>query len=198
MQHMTDQILEHAGRRPEGAPIAAKALLHLGSRAAVDQALSRLVRRGTLLRAGRGLYVRPVKGRFGVRAPGIEQLLEAVAIQSGEVVAPSGAAAASALGFTTQIPIRSVYLTSGRSRKLMLGNQTIELRHAPRWQLALAGRPAGEAVRALAWLGPEQAEAAMTALKRKLPPSALQELVAAVPQLPAWLARTISQAAAYA
>src|ERR1700722_1531403 len=108
MQHMTDQILEHAGRRPEGAPIAPKALLHLGSRAAVDQALSRLVRRGKLLRAGRGLYVRPVKGRFGVRAPTVEQLLEAIAIQTGEVVVPTGAAAANALGLTTQVPVRSV------------------------------------------------------------------------------------------
>lgn len=195
MQHMTGQILEHAGRRPEGAPIAPKALLHLGSRAAVDQALSRLVRCGKLLRAGRGLYVRPVEGRFGVRAPAVEQLLEAVAIQTGEVVAPNGAAAANTLGLTTQVPIRPVYLTSGRSRKLTLGNQTVELRHAPRWQLALAGQ-AGEAVRALAWLGPEQAEAAMAKLKRKLPPSALQELVAAVPQFPDWLARTISRSAA--
>ena len=142
MQHMTDQILEHAGRRPEGAPIVPKALLHLGSRAAVDQALSRLVRRGQLLRAGRGLYVRPVKGRFGVRAPALEEMLEAVALQRGEVMAPSGAAAANGLGLTTQVPIRSVYLTSGHSRKLTLGSQTIELRHVPRWQLALAGRPA--------------------------------------------------------
>lgn len=33
----------------------------LGSRAAVDQCLSRLVRRDQLLRAGRGLYVRPIE-----------------------------------------------------------------------------------------------------------------------------------------
>jgi hypothetical protein len=59
---------------------------------------------------------------------------------------------------TTQVPVRSVYLTSGRSRKMHLGKQVVELRHAPRWQLALANRPAGEAVRALAWLGPERAE----------------------------------------
>ena len=53
MQRMTEQILEHAQRLPEGAPIAAKALLHLGERAAVDQALSRLMKRGKLLRADR-------------------------------------------------------------------------------------------------------------------------------------------------
>ena len=47
--------MEHGNGLPEGTPVAAKELLHLGSRAAVDQALSRLVRRGSLMRAGRGI-----------------------------------------------------------------------------------------------------------------------------------------------
>ena len=41
MQRLTEQILSHAEGLPEGAPISAKGLLHLGNRAAVDQALSR-------------------------------------------------------------------------------------------------------------------------------------------------------------
>ena len=49
---------------------------------------------------------------------------------------PTGAAAANALGLTTQVPVRSVYLTSGRSRTMILGKQVIELQHAPRWQFA--------------------------------------------------------------
>ncbi len=60
MQVLADQIMERASTLPEGAPIAAKSLLHLGTRAAVDQALSRLVRRGRLMRAGRGVYMRPL------------------------------------------------------------------------------------------------------------------------------------------
>lgn len=153
MQVLAEQIMERATALPEGTPVAAKSLLHLGSRAAVDQALSRLVRRGRLLRAGRGLYVRPIEGRFGVRTPAVEKVVRAVGEQRGEVVASSGAAAANALGLTTQAPIRSVYLTSGPSRTLSLGNQTVEFRHAAAWQLLLADRPAGEAVRALAGWG---------------------------------------------
>jgi hypothetical protein len=76
-----------------------------------------------------------------------------------------------------------------------LGKQIVELRHAPRWQLTLANRPAGEAVRALAWLGPEKAEEALKTLKRKMPPSAFGELVAVAPQLPTWLARSVGTAA---
>lgn len=195
MQRLTEQILTHAGRLPEGTPLAAKSLLHLGSRAGVDQALSRLAERGQLIRAGRGVYLRPVASRFGTRAPSVEQAVEALAVQRGEVIVPNGAAAANALGLTTQVPVRSVYLTSGRSRMMTLGKQLVELRHAPRWQLTLADRPAGQAVRALAWLGPEQAESALRTLKRKLPPAAFGELVAAAPQFPTWLARSVGRAA---
>jgi hypothetical protein len=195
MQRLGDQILAHAEGLPEGAFVTAKRLLHLGNRAAVDQALSRLAQRGQLIRAGRGVYVRPIASRFGHRAPTIEQAIEALAAQRGEVIVSNGAAAANALGLTTQVPVRSVYLTSGRSRRMTLGKQVVELRHAPRWQLAMANRQAGQAVRALAWLGPDKVDAALAALKRRMPPGAFHELVAAAPQLPTWLARSVAKAA---
>ncbi len=195
MNRLTDQIMTYAQGLPEGEPIAAKSLLHLGKRAAVDQALSRLAGRGKLIRAGRGVYLRPVEGRFGVRTPSVERAVGALAKQRGEVIVSTGAAAANTLGLTTQVPVRSVFLTSGRSRTMTLGKQVVELRHAPRWQLTLADRQAGEAVRALAWLGPEKADMALETLKRKLPTSAFEDLVAAAPQLPTWLAQSVSKAA---
>lgn len=195
MLRLSEQILAYSERQSEGAPISAKSLLHLGNRAAVDQALSRLAERGQLIRAGRGVYLRPVTSRFGTRAPSVEQAVEALAAQRGEVIVSNGAAAANALGLTTQVPVRSVYLTSGRSRKMNLGKQVVELRHAPRWQLTLGGRPSGEAVRALAWLGPDKAEEALKTLKRKMPPGVFGELVAAAPQLPTWLAQSVGKAA---
>ena len=101
------------------------------------------------MRAGRRVYLRPVTGRFGRRAPSVEQAIEALATQRGEVIVSNGAAAANALGLTRQSPVRFMHLTSGRSRTMSLGKQSVELRHAPRWQLTLAGRPAGHAARAL-------------------------------------------------
>ena len=195
MERLTEQIMEHLKRLPEGTPVAAKGLLHLGNRAAVDQALSRLTERGELVRVGRGVYLLPVISRFGIRSPSVEQAVQAVAAQRGEVIVPSGAVAANRLGLTTQVPIRPVYLTSGRSRKMNFGNQVIELRHAPRWQLVLAHRPVGQAVRALAWLGPERADAALESLRKKLPSEAFNELVAAAPQFPTWLARSVGKVA---
>ena len=104
MQRLTQAILEHVTSLPEGASVSAKALLHLGSRAAVDQALSRLVRRGQLIRAGRGLYVRPVESRFGKRPPSVEHVVRALAAATEEVIASHGAAAANALGMLILTP----------------------------------------------------------------------------------------------
>ena len=90
MQHLAAKIMAHAGRLPEGTPLAAKILLHLGSRAGVDQALSQLVERGQLIRASRGVYLRPVESRIGIRAPSVEQAVEALALQRGEVIFHTG------------------------------------------------------------------------------------------------------------
>lgn len=70
MQSLAKLVVDHATGLPEGTPLVAKEPLHLGSRAAVDQTLIRLVQRGVLLRADRGTYVLPVQSRFGTRAVG--------------------------------------------------------------------------------------------------------------------------------
>ncbi len=197
MQTLAKQVVEYAAGLPEGTPLVAKQLLHLGNRAAVDQALSRLVRRGVLLRAGRGIYALPVESRFGSRAPSTAKMVEGLAEQRGETIVPHGAAAANALGLTTQVPMRAVYLTSGRNRRLKLGAQMVELRHAPNWQLLFPGKAAGEAVRALAWLGPEKAGAAINQLRTKLSQSELTEIASARPRLPTWMAQEVSALVAH-
>lgn len=158
----------------------------MGNRAAVDQALSRLHERGELVQAGREVYLKAIKSRFGIRPPTVEQAIEAVAHQRGEVIVSNGAAAANSLGLSTQVPVRSIYFTSGRSRTMTVGSQTVELKHVTRWQLALRNKPAGLAVRALAWLGPQKAEEALLSIKRKLSAEAFSELVAR-PSFPAGL-----------
>jgi len=193
MNSLGNRLMAEAALLPAGTPLSAKRFLHLGERAAVDQALSRLARSGHLLRAARGLYLRPVETRFGPSAPGLEATMKALEHETGEVIVPAGAAAANRLGLTTQVPVRSVFLTSGRSRQFALGAQVIELRHAPRWQLVLPGRPAGEAVRALAWLGRQQGAKVAPRLARTLGPEAVQELSAARGRLPTWLAEEVSQ-----
>ena len=192
MPSLPRHIMNQAAESSEGTLLCPSALLHLGSRAAIDQALSRLARSGRLIRACQGIYVRPVQTRFGPRPPAVEKVITSLSELWGETIVPCGGAAANALGLTTQVPVRSVYLTSGPSRKLTLGELTVELRHAPRWQLAAPHRPAGEAVRALSWLGPDEVAASLDVIKRKLSTEDFQELAVSRAVMPAWIAEPVS------
>lgn len=196
MNTLPKTILQQARSLPEGGVLSPKEFLHLGSRSAVDQAFSRLAKAGKLLRVARGAYAAPVFSRFGSRAPAPEKIVKALAEQSGEIVVPHGASAANALGLTQQVPIREVYLTSGRTRKLKLGRSEVLIKHAPRWMLALGTRPAGAAVRALAWIGPTHAGKSLASLRRTLPRSEWQALASARATLPGWMARAIGEEAA--
>ena len=75
-----------------------------------------------------------------------EKVAQAIGRATGEIVVQSGATAANSLGLTTQVPVRPVYLTSGPNRRLQLGKQLVELRHAKPWQLAEPHTRAGEAL----------------------------------------------------
>lgn len=196
MNTLPESILLRALALPEGGVVSPKEFLHLGSRAAVDQAFSRLAKEEKLIRVARGAYVAPVCSRFGTRAPAPKKVVEALASQSGDVVAPHGSTAANALGLTQQVPVREVYLTSGRTRKLTLGRSEIMVKHAPRWMLALGTGQAGAAVRALAWLGPEHASKSLAVLHRSLAPTEWKALESARAALPSWMARAIGEEAA--
>ena len=125
MPSLPSQILTRADDSPEGTLLCPSALLHLGSRAAVDQALSRLARKGELIRVCQGVYVRPIQTRFGPRPPAVEKVIASLSALWGETIVPCGGMTANALGLTAQVPVRQVYLTSGPNRKLKLGGLVV-------------------------------------------------------------------------
>jgi len=136
--------------------------------------------------------MRTIETRFGVRGPSIDKALAALSVLWGVKIVPTGGSAANCLGLTTQNPVRSVYLTSGPSRRLRFGTHPVELRHAPRWQLSAPYRKAGQVVRALAWLGREEVEDALDAVLPLLSKEDLDELSAARAVMPTWMAEPVS------
>lgn len=192
MSHLAENIMSVAQAMPEGSMMSAKDFLDLGSSAAINNTLSRLTQGGRLLRVSHGVYVCPVQGRFGVRPPSTESVLQSIEARCGETVMAYGAAEANALGLTTQVPIQEVFLTSGPSRTLHLGSRCVELKHGNRWQLLLGTRPAGQVIRALAWLGPDAAPAALKQLHSRLPGAEWEAVCGARAALPTWLAKLIS------
>ena len=198
MHGLPKRVMDFAKSLPEATPLCPGTVLHLGRRAAVDQALSRLSRSGKLIRICQGVYMLPVETRFGRCAPSVAKALKALSEMWGETIVPCGGSAANRLGLTTQNPVREVYLTSGRSRKLHFCGITVELRHAPRWQLAAPHRKAGDVIRALAWLGPEEIDDGLETVLPELSAREFGELAAARALLPNWMAEPLSARIAHA
>ena len=192
MTSLSEQILQHASDSPEGTVLFSKGLLHMANRAAVDQSLSRLANKGQLMRIGRGAYVSPVKTRFGNRPPDIDKSLESLSRQSGETIVPGGGSVAHGLGVTTQAPVRPIYLTSGTSRNLQFGNITVELRHAPKWQLVHPNKMSGNIIRALASIGPEESEDFLVDVSSRLTEEDITELAESRVSAPRWIAESVS------
>ncbi len=194
MSPLIEAILSSSKAMPEGSVLSPKEFLGSNTRAAVDQAFTRLTKAGKLIRVERGAYVVPVEGRFGSRSPSPESVIKSIAVKKGEEVAPNGAVAANALGLTTQVPVQEVFFTSGRNRTMKLGNRTIRFTHAPRWQLSLGNRPAGMAVRALAWIGQAHGQEALSKIHQKLSKEEWKLLVASRASFPEWIARLLGEA----
>ena len=195
---LSRQIMNQAETLPEGALIFPNALLHLGSRSAVDQALSRLAHSTRLLRICQGVYTAPVETRFGQRPPSVAKVIASLSELWGETIVQSGAASANVLGLTTQMQVRTIYLTSGPNRTLRFGEQIVNLQHAPQWQLSAPNRLAGDVIRALAWLGPLQIEDNLEALKHTVPAPEFTEHLHVHPRMPSWIAEPLRALAAYA
>jgi hypothetical protein len=191
MKGLTKTILSRAAGLAKGTPLSNEMFLDIGSRAGINQSLLQCVRKHELLRVARGIYVLPVVSRFGSSAPSAHLFIEKFSKQRGEVIVPSGATSASALGLTTQVPVQIVFWTSGRSRELNLGKLALRLSHVPPWQLALATEPAGEIVRVLAWAGRQSVHTVLKHLEEKVPRSELLKVALQIPRFPGWLASAL-------
>jgi len=176
-----------------GEPFTSAQFNALGTRASIDQTLSRLVKQREIARISRGVFVRPKRSRYvGEVMPEPSKVAQAIATAHGETIQVHGAEAARLLGLTTQMPLKAVFYTSGPSRELKLGNLPLILKHVARRKLALSGRPSGLALSALWYLGKKQVSTStIKAIREKLTSQAFEEFKAETPSMPAWMANTL-------
>jgi hypothetical protein len=165
--------------------------LDLGSRAAVDVTLHRLVKKGEVRRLARGLYDFPRRhATLGVLSPSAESIARTLAGRDRTRLLPSGAYAANALGLSTQVPAKVVFLTDGPSRMVKVGKTTIRLKRTTPRNMAAAGRLSGLVIQAFRDLGEQNVAAArIEHLKRQIPAEARRELLKDLKLAPAWMYR---------
>lgn len=184
-------ILRRMRRSKPGSTFKPADFIDLARRAAVDQALKRLVAKGLLRRPGRGLYdlpqIHPILGQLLPTPDTIRIALEKNGFKLS--LQPSGAYSANLLGLTEQVPTRVVFLTDGASKTLKVGHQEIILRHTTPKNMKTAGRISGLVIQALRHLGQAQTSAdVIEALRQRLTPEDKACLLQDVRLAPAWIA----------
>jgi hypothetical protein len=126
-----------------------------GTRSAIDVALHRLHKRGTIRRVTRGIYDYP---RYSDRletelSPDPDQVARAIARKYGWRIQPSGNAALNLLGLSTQVPSQFLYLSDGPNRTYQIGRQALTFKQSPLKESSLKLRESGIIVQALRSLG---------------------------------------------
>lgn len=102
----------------------------MGNSDAVTRILSRLSEENVLVRLAQGLYLFPIRTRFGMQKPSLDTIAETIAAKDKSVIIPSGLTALNLLGLSTQVPMNAVYVTNGTARKLNIDNRTIIFKKA--------------------------------------------------------------------
>lgn len=161
----------------------------IGSREAVDVALHRLARQGTIRRLARGVYDFPKEHPIlGPLAPSAEAIAQALAGRDRTRLQPAGAYAANALGLSEQVPAKAVFLTDGPARTVKIGSTTIQLRRTTPKNMEAAGRLSGLLIQALRELGQDKVtQQRRDHLKRTIPADKRRELLKDLRLAPAWM-----------
>ncbi len=186
-------IKQTISRYRRGEPFTNFRLLELGSRQAVDTALSRLVEQGNLCRIIPGVYMRPKFSKYvGEIAPDAHRVIELVAKERGEVIMPQGVEAARYFKLTTQVPLQTVYYTSGTSRTVTINQLKIRLKHVSPSKLVHANTKTGLAITALRYVGNEQVTfQTIEKIRQQLSTKEFTALLRA--RVPVWLKSKLNQ-----
>lgn len=96
----------------------------IASDTAVRQMLSRMVKRGEIIRVSRGIYCYPRSNSalgLDIIPPSAEDIAQRVAERDKVKIIPTGDQALNQLGLSSQVPGNAVYITNGARKKISLG-----------------------------------------------------------------------------
>jgi hypothetical protein len=176
-------------RSDPGTVFTPATFMALGSRAAIDKSLQRLVAQGLLRRLSRGWYDKPrTDAVLGPLWPSIDAVMKALIGKDKLRVQPTGVYAANLLGLSEQVPAKIVLLTDGVSRTIHVGPMQLILKRTSPRRMAAAGRLSGLLIQALQSLGlPHITRERLDHLRQTLPPAERTKLLQDLALAPAWM-----------
>ena len=123
MDSTQQYIKERITKGKKGRLLFSQDFAQYGTQNAVRLAFFRLVQDGLVIRVAQGIYWYPKMDKvlgLGVLLPDTDTIAYAVAARDNVHIVPDSNAALNMLGFSTQVPANTVYLTSGVGRRINL------------------------------------------------------------------------------
>lgn len=160
MQSVEYKVEKTIKSKPRGSLLFPEDFNQKGSAESVRKALQNLKERGIIKSIAHGIYVRPVIDEYiGEVLPTAEEVAKAIAKRDRIKLVPTGAYALHALGLSTQIPLKLVFLTDGAPRTIEVGKRTIKLKKTTPRNLKARGEISSLVIQALREIGKDNATA---------------------------------------
>ncbi len=196
MQSVEYKIEKTIKSKPRGSLLFPEDFNQKGSAESVRKALQNLKEKGIIKSVAHGIYVRPVIDKYiGEVLPTAEEVAKAIAKRDRIKLVPTGAYALHALGLSTQIPLKLVFLTDGAPRTIEVGKRTIKLKKTTPRNLKARGEISSLVIQALREIGKDNATAEeqgkIIELLQKEDPADLKFDISLAPE---WIRKIMKQA----
>jgi hypothetical protein len=196
MQSTEKQLKAKVLKTKRGALLFPEDFTQFGSSEAVRLALHRLEKQEIIKRVAQGIYTRPIISKYvGEVLPSAEIVAKGIAKRDRIRIVPTGAYALNALGLSTQIPMKLVFLTDGAQREIKIGKQAIKFKKTTPKNLLAKGEISSLVLQALREIGIDKItlgeEEKIIALLKKEKPSNLEHDIQLAP---VWIKKIMQKA----
>lgn len=157
MESVESKVKKSISNKKRGELLFPEDFRKFGSSEAIRLALYRMEKEGFIIRISQGIYVRPKLNKYvGKVIPTAEEIARAIAKRDKIRLMPTGVYALNALGLSTQVPMKLVFLTDGAPREIKLGRRSIKLKKTTPKNLSAKGEISGLVIQALREIGKDK------------------------------------------
>ena len=124
-ENISQKVRDRVTRFKKGDLFTVRDFEDLNNDSLVTRTLSRLQNEGIIVRVATGIYMNPIKTKFGVLHPTIDQIAHKIAERDRAQIMPTGDTALNILGFSTQVPMMPYILPTELSEKCKLAKEIL-------------------------------------------------------------------------